>query len=307
MLTKQICLVLGAGASQPYGFPTGGELMQYIRGTQPDEWWPLAKAVTGFGPDEHAAFVSRLSGSGVTSIDQFVGGNPASEKYAKALIAQFVGRAEDTANVLNRPPGTSDWANYLKERIVNNVWKFEALKPRWPHVVTFNYDRSFEEIILQRLVHSFEDATQPLVADLLRKWQIVHVHGSLGDHPALTADGSGRPFERTLDPAALEAAISRILLVHDAKKDSPEFTRARALIQDAESVFFLGFAFHSSNLEKLFPLSAPRPTASLFATQWPDAASALKKASGRGIVLNGPGGLKDCRDLLDEHAHTYSD
>jgi hypothetical protein len=304
MLTQQICLVLGAGASQPYGFPTGGELMQYIQDTQPDEWWPLAKEVTGFNKDDHSRFVSRLRISDVPSIDQFAGGNPASEKYAKALIAQFVGRAEDSANVL-RTRREVDWASYLKRRIVNTARQFSVLKPKWPHVITFNYDRSFEESMLQRLANTFEDATPELVSEMLKKWQIVHVHGSLGNLPALTPDGSGRPFTPTHDPAALEAAIGRIILVHEAKEDSPEFTRARALIEDSEVVFFLGFAFDPTNLARLFPVSSPGRIPSLFATQFDDAKSAINAASRRGIRLNGV--HTNCRALLEETLGAYTD
>jgi len=49
-----------------------------------------------------------------------------------------------------------------------------------PLIVTFNYDRSFEQGMLRRLVASFDGATMPQVADVLRTWQIVHVHGLLG-------------------------------------------------------------------------------------------------------------------------------
>ena len=104
--------------------------------------------------------------------------------------------------------------------------------------------------MLQRFVNMFEDATPQLVADLLRKWHIVHVHGSLGEHPALAADHKGRPFARTLEPAALAAAVDRILMVYEAQEGSPEFVRARELIRDSAIVFFLGFAFDSSNLGK---------------------------------------------------------
>jgi hypothetical protein len=163
MLTKQICLVLGVGASQPYGFPTASELMQYIQNGQPDVWWPLAKAVTGFEKDDHERFVRRLRISGVPSIDQFAGGNPTSEKNAKALIADFVGRPEDSANVLDLPRDV-DWVSYLKHRIAHDARQLSALRPMWPHVITFNYDRSFEELMLQRLANTFEDATPELVA-----------------------------------------------------------------------------------------------------------------------------------------------
>jgi hypothetical protein len=92
MLTKQICLVLGAGARHPYGFPTGSDLTNLIAGSRPNEWWPLAKEVTGLNKEDHTEFVRRLLISDVPSIDQFAGGNPASKKYAKVLIAYFVGR-----------------------------------------------------------------------------------------------------------------------------------------------------------------------------------------------------------------------
>jgi hypothetical protein len=306
MLTSQICLVLGAGASQPYGFPTGGELMQYITSTQPDEWWPLAKAVTGYGKNDHEAFVSRLRVSGVASIDKFIGGNPSSDNYAKALIAQFVGRGEDSDSVLRANPKW-DWVNSLIDRIVDDSRKLSDVKPKWPHIVTFNYDRSFEEIMLRRFAARFEDAEPALVADMLRKWEIVHVHGSLGEHPALTVDGSGREFARTLDPAALQAAVKNIELVHDVSEDSPEFKHARELIRESSMVFFLGFAFDSKNVARLFPAPLTERIPGFFATQWPDAASAIQKARARGVILNGPDGIQVCRDLLIQHSNSYSD
>ena len=301
MLNHQICLVLGAGASQPYGFPTGGELMQYIQQPQADEWWPLAKEVTGFDRTDHDGFASRLRISGVPSIDQFAGGNSKSEKYAKALIAQLVGRVENPTIVLDRSRDV-DWVSYLKHRIAHNARSLSALKSKWPHVITFNYDRSFEESMLQRLLNTFEDATQETVAELLRKWQIVHVHGSLGDHPALTP--GGRPFAPTLDPAALEAAISKIILVHEAKSESAEFTLARKLIQESDFVFFLGFAFDPDNLEKLIPQTSAARIPIMYSTLRDDAKTALTAASGRGVPMRST--HAECRGLLEVHSGAYS-
>lgn len=307
MLTKQICLVLGAGASQPYGFPTGSELLQFIRDAQPNEWWPLAKEVTGFDKADHENFASRLRISGVPSIDQFAGGNPNSEKYAKALIAQYVGRIEVSGSVIDRRPDV-DWMRFLKHRVAHNFRTIGSLDSKWPHVITFNYDRSFEESMFQRLTNTFEDAyAKPeLVGELLRKWQIVHVHGSLGDHPAIAPAG-GRPFAPTLDPAALEAAIDKIVLVHEAKQDSDEFTRARALIQESDLVYFLGFAFDPDNLEKLLPAASSDAIPSLFATVHDDAKSAISAASarpGRRVALNGT--QTNCKALLEENSGAYS-
>ena len=80
-----------------------------------------------------------------------------------------------------------------------------------PLIVTFNYDRSFEQGMLRRLVASFDGATMPQVADVLRTWQIVHVHGLLGHHPNLAIDSNRQPYGQAVDAPALESAIDQII------------------------------------------------------------------------------------------------
>jgi hypothetical protein len=307
LLTKQICFVLGAGASAPYGFPPGSQLMESICGSQPDDWWPLAQAIADFDRSKHDEFVLRLRQSGVTSIDQYAGGNPASQRYAKALIARYIGQAEASNPTVHAVGGQADWMSYLKQHFSNPAQRFSDLPSKPPHVITFNYDRSFEEGMLVRLVASFEDATRALVADVLRNWKIVHVHGFLDGHPDLTDDGHGRPYGSSpFDLAMLESAVKNIKLVREARDDSPEFTLAKELIGGSELVIFLGFAFDPLNLSRLFPVGSVDPIPSLIGTVRPDVTSAIRKASVRRIVLNGPS-PGNCRELLDEHAHTYSD
>jgi hypothetical protein len=307
VLTKQICIVLGAGASAPYGFPPGGQLMNQICGPQPDDWWPIAKAIAGFDKYKHDEFVRRVLESGVTSIDQYAGGNPASQRYTKALIALYIAQAE-ASNPSAQPVGKpADWMSYLKHHFVSPAQRLRDLPGRPPHVITFNYDRSFEEGMLVRLVASFEDATRPLVASMLRTWKIVHVHGSLGPHPDLTDDKRVRFYgSPAFELATLETAVDAIILVRDARDDSPEFTLARKLILESELVVFLGFGFDSLNLSRLFPIGSTDPIPPLIGTVRADVGSAIKKASTRRIVLNPPS-PKECLELLDEHSHTYSD
>ena len=61
------------------------------------------------------------------------------------------------------------------------------------------------------------------------------------------------------------------------------------------------------NLRHLIPTPLPDPLPQLYATRRPDAASAIKKANGRGIVVNGPEDIRECLALLDQHVHTYSE
>ncbi len=39
MITKPTVLVLGAGASKPYGYPLGGELLEYIYAVLENDMW----------------------------------------------------------------------------------------------------------------------------------------------------------------------------------------------------------------------------------------------------------------------------
>ncbi len=258
MLTKPICLVLGAGASNSYGFPTGSELLDLIFGNQPDEWWDLAQRALSYRSPRHFhdEFVSALRSAGSPSIDHFIGKQPKFRDYGRALIAFHISRGENKPRVL-QAGNNYDWHNFLLQHIVDGVTRLEDLPAL--AVVTFNFDRSFEEATLVRLAHlcaqhgEIEAHARARVVKALARWPIVHVHGSLGVLPEMADSGQFRPYEPITAVGDLQSATERIILLDDAQDDSREFARARAIIKQVELVIFLGFAFHRLNCQRVLP------------------------------------------------------
>jgi hypothetical protein len=87
--------------------------------------------------------------------------------------------------------------------------------------------------------------------------RIIHVHGSVGDIHALPrripwgADfGNGRSVEFNIN-AVLSWSEQSIKIVHEPKPDADEFKRARGVPGQAERVFFLGFGFGRTNVDRL--------------------------------------------------------
>ena len=73
MPNKQVCFVLGAGASAPYGFPTGSDMLTLVGQPQADDWWPLAKDTLGRDCRQvHDDFVAVLKDAPSPSIDHLV-------------------------------------------------------------------------------------------------------------------------------------------------------------------------------------------------------------------------------------------
>jgi hypothetical protein len=265
MITKRMCLVLGAGASAPYGFPTGSELMQQSK-QMPDEWWTLAHELLGTTKDTHDEFIRELDQSGAESLDEFAGKHPHYKDYAKALIAYRIGDCERQGRIL-KTERSIDWLNFLVRRLVDGPTLSELANVELSFV-TFNFDRSLEEGLLLRLSSTYRNAGEldaairTRVVDAISKWKIIHVHGDLGELREFASGGEGRTYEKHAAPQAIQLAMQRIILLNDAQEASPEFQSARLLIRDAQFVLFLGFGFHRLNCTRVIPekWTADHPT-----------------------------------------------
>jgi hypothetical protein len=255
VITKKLCLVLGAGASSPYGFPTGADLLTFANNPN-DDWWPIAEKLFRVTRESHQEFVRERTSSGAASLDEFVGRQMRYKDYAKALIAFRIGQCESLSAIRGVTGSQSDWMTFFIRQLVDGVQLKELGKTELS-VVTFNFDRCFEETLLLRLSSIFRapGETDPQarvrVASELWRWPIVHVHGSLG--PLIELARDGRPYEPTLDPQQVLLAAQRLVLLDDAQEDSQEFQAARELIRDASLVLFLGFGFHRLNCKRVLP------------------------------------------------------
>lgn len=70
---------------------------------------------------------------------------------------------------------------------------------------------------------------------------IVHVHGTLGEYPAIPYGNRQKAHER----------LGSIKLVHEAENATPNFKRASKLLNEADQVVAIGFGFGEDNVRRL--------------------------------------------------------
>lgn len=312
VITKKLCLVLGAGASSPYGFPTAADLLNFANNPNKN-WWPIAEKLFRATPEFHQEFARERLASGAESLDEFVGRQTRFKDYAKALIAFRIGECESRNAIRGATNSSSDWMTFFIRRLIDGVTLGDLGKTELS-VVTFNFDRCFEETLLLRLSAVFKESNETDVQARARvaraitswQWPIVHVHGSLG--PLIELAGSGRPYEPTSDPGQVLLAAQRLVLLDDAQEDSQEFQRARELISTASVVFFLGFGFHRLNCKRVLPRPWGTSQPTVYGTVRSMSVGRIRKAER--YFLPGPTAQlfdDDNLRLLQNLEHVFSD
>jgi len=121
--------------------------------------------------------------------------------------------------------------------------------------LTFNYDRSVEHFLFSALSNGFSLGEQACIK-ALQKIPIIHLHGSLGPLPwqAQSCDDQRhRPYEPVPTTDKLEIASAGIKIVHEDISDGrdQDFQSAKELLTTAEQVYFLGFGYDKTNMQRL--------------------------------------------------------
>lgn len=182
MIKSRTTLVLGAGASCPYGYPLATELLDWIQEvTEPRSvnqaktaamyddlkpalddkmsyvWFLISK---GFRQEQITAFHERLLVSSNETIDRFLRNNPSHRELGKALISYALLKTEmrstrngnfvEKSDRLIRTPAKSSWYKSLLSILQNQCENGEEFCRRNSvQVITFNYDTSFEFFLAQ--------------------------------------------------------------------------------------------------------------------------------------------------------------
>ena len=236
-------LVLGAGASNDYRFPTGGELLDQVFNDS-DLRGHICTLVPDY--DDVRNFLEQLRYSGDSSVDAFLEKNPKFERIGKYTIAAALLPLEDPLNLFPPKVGPhSHWYQLLIDRmgVGTDEWFSNNLS-----VITFNYDRSFEQyfmtVIATRAKLSAENARETF-----QHIQVVHVHGSLGGFPP-GAPGT-LPYGVNMAPDNISRAARGIGVVTEVNSLDPEFEAAEKILRGSERIYFLGFGFHPDNVRRL--------------------------------------------------------
>lgn len=237
-----------------YGYPSGVDLVNKIIGGISRRWMDSQlneshKRYFTYSIDDLREFQSRLSGSGVFSVDAFLEkpNNKTFIELGKLLIAEHLLPCESP----DIPPsdGSDDWYRYLVHRIQENL-SGKTPKKEPLTIITFNYDRSLDEYLRTRLQTLF-GYTPEESNKAFSNLKIIHVHGMMS---ALPWQGSQNEKGRAYGSSTIgewPLIAYGIKIIHEGNSADPAFVEARRHLEAANRIFFLGFHYHQPNLERL--------------------------------------------------------
>jgi hypothetical protein len=251
MISTPTVLVLGAGASYPYGFPTAAELKVAICSAFSNPDTAASRLIAGdhskHTRSEIFAFREAFLRSGQPSIDAFLERRSEFLELGKLAIAYCLMPFEDES-MLYRDFRGGNWYEHLAVKLNSSFTEFAQNKLS---IITFNYDRSLEHYLFNALQH-FHGKSPEECAKRLRKIPIIHVYGQLGR--TAYPDAESLPYEpHRNNVARIERAAAGITLLHESK---PDLKEAHRLLAAAHRICILGFGYHELNLKRLW-LSRP--------------------------------------------------
>lgn len=257
MITRPTTFVLGAGVSQPFGFPSGLALCELLAAPDLDSGVTRAHEILvngGFADSHVRQFAKALRLSGRTSVDAFLEHRPDFLAVGKAAIAASLIPYEKPFALFRRQDGMSLY-DYIWSKM--NAKPSEFAKNR-ASFITFNYDRSLEHFLSSALSNTYGISDDEM-REVLKSVSINHLHGTLGVHPACSTHDV-REYEPIVTAEAVKVAASGLRVIHEQMDGVGGFENARITLQESESVVFLGFGYDATNLSRLKVREIPQRT-----------------------------------------------
>jgi len=246
MIEKNICLLLGAGASSHLGFPLGEGLKNSIL-LELDQMrksdlsrYPEGIRDSGEDLDE---FYERLHMGDWNSPDAFLEDYPQFMNTGKYLICKQLAEKEHQSDFI----GKIGWYKHLINAI--RVDDLDDLKHNRLSIVTFNYDRSIDHRL-----HGYVKAKSKSRDDeeawqiVKESFEIIHLHGSLGEYPKYKYGSTDDIYARSQDIKI----ISEVEV--EERSDgyvNDTFKRASECLMFTDRVVVLGFGFAKDNVKRL--------------------------------------------------------
>jgi hypothetical protein len=253
MIRQPTLLILGAGASAEYDFPTGRALLfRIVRGLRGLEGrLRYDMTLCGFSESLITRFANELDGSNQPSVDAFL------ELHTADLDYAHLGKAAIAASLIGdeASPALTDRRTV---KVYEYIWHRASGTPgTYPgnalSFLTFNYDRSLEQFLRDSLAASHPEFRDRGVefTRALSQFRMLHVYGSLGSlDPTNDSFLKYGGVDVPESPHRIREAAARIKLYHEASQSTP-VSSIREQIADAKTICFLGFGFHPANLRLL--------------------------------------------------------
>jgi hypothetical protein len=302
MITKPTVFILGAGASQPYGFPTGEGLTRAIRGMNKAPQPVRDYLTTQYGPDDRnidelwTAFYNDFCDAKRKSLDAFIQDRKSFATVGKAAMSHYLLGCESPFKFREDVP--SGWYERLMDYLApseesGHIWDYAKNKVSF---VTFNYDRSLE-FFLRRTLEARNDDPDVEVQPALTNLPVIHVYGSLGD---LFGNGDDlQPYTGDTTAETIARAVRSISLSTSDTDTTVGFTQAYRRLAEAEQVFFMGFGFDERNVRRLH--LDDHPGVKVAATCQKLSDETMKRARRDIATIKFSGDAADCLGFLKEH------
>ena len=257
MITKETLFILGAGASVPYGYPTGNELRndicrnfekRIVELTEKDpESSPLD--VRQIAKEAHE-FTNVFFNSSTPSIDLFLARNRHfSEIGKKAIVLSILESEKNSSFRENMVDRTQDWYSYLFHKMTDDLIQpesYDYFDANQVAFVTFNYDRALEHFLYESLSNAFSSVPSEKIISLLRRIQIFHVYGIVDKLPW---QGGNTKYMDDYSLTSIDKMQNNIRLIHERIR--LDIRAMEVAMNNASRFYFLGFGYAKENLDVL--------------------------------------------------------
>jgi hypothetical protein len=279
MFQSRTVFVVGAGASNEVGLPVGGELAKRIS-QMLDVRFEWGQKPIGNGDFElfgqlmrenqdqandllHAGWVIRDGIILANSIDDFLERHQADHlvvRYGKVAIVKAILDSEKRCRLFvdrSRNRDELGWATLA------NTWYIKLFRMLCVGItnadvgdvfsnvsfIVFNYDRCLQQFLIEALQPAYRidlATARKLVAEAT----ILHPYGSVGAV-------CGAPLQHEVPFGKVDRGIPRLELIEGVRtygeglEDGEHLDAVRREVANAETLVFLGFAFHAQNMRLL--------------------------------------------------------
>jgi hypothetical protein len=252
MITKPTLFILGAGASIPYGFPSGADLRSQICQLTVGSGGVLMRNLSGLGipMGDIYSFANSFMQSRLSSIDAFLSKRQEFSEIGKLVIAAIL-IPREASHVLDDFTNKEDWYFTLWNTLAGDASSIEELGGNNVRIFTFNYDRSLERYLHTSIMDTF-NVSQQVALEALEYFEINHVYGSLGTY-GVNDDfhQNVRAYKPNLSKEAVRVAAACIKVIPESRAEDTIFDKSKEAFMWADHVCFLGFGFDRLNVQRL--------------------------------------------------------
>lgn len=258
MITHNTVFILGAGASAPYGYPTGLALRKWLRESL------LQTANNEFRIQQRLKESKRIAL--LDDLRKFI------DEYGNTdqgvFIDLFLSRREEFLNIgkwaiivailyheLNSQYGDDikspdyDWMSILFSIMTSDIKdnSYNRISENNISFISFNYDRSLEYCLHRNICKNF-GASEKDAAQIIDDIPIIHVYGRIS--PMSWENPSGIKFRPALEKVN-PSILSKNIQVMYSDRTTKASNKAMRLIEDAKFLYFLGFGYAEENLNAI--------------------------------------------------------